>query len=51
MGWGGAEIGWQASIDEVDEHELSGGRSDEIGCKYSKNSSAIVFLSEWLAEK
>ena len=46
MGWGGAEIGWQASRQDVDEHQLSGRESAQIGCEYSTNSSSTVFRLE-----
>ena len=53
MGWGGAEIGWQASRQDVDEHKLSGAPSAGIGCEYSENSSAVVFRleSEYIARQ
>ena len=46
MGWGGAEIGWQANPTDSDEHELSGTRSARIGCEYSTRESAVVFRLE-----
>ena len=46
MGWGGAEIGWQASKADSDKHELSGEDSADIGCRYSDESSAVVFRLE-----
>ncbi|CAI8021029.1 Nidogen-1 [Geodia barretti] len=51
MGWGGAEIGWQASRQDVDEHQLSGRESAQIGCEYSTNSSSTVFRLESCAKK
>lgn len=46
MGWGGAEIGWQSSKTDADEHKVSGAKSADIGCRYSMSHSAIVFRLE-----
>ena len=44
MGWGGATIGWSYSISLYEEHSLSeGSNSDDIGCRYSSTSSAIIY--------
>jgi hypothetical protein len=44
MEWSGATIGWGYSISLYEEHSLSeGSYSDDIGCRYSSTSSAIIY--------
>lgn len=47
MEWGGGTIGWQASTSEHGLHSLSGDPdSNDVGCMYSTNYSAVVFRLE-----
>ena len=44
MGWGGGVIGWQVSDSYYAVHSLSGEPdSNDIGCLYYSNYSAVVF--------
>ena len=43
MGWGGATIGWEASSTHANVHSLNGEQSNDIGCMYSSNYSAVAF--------
>ena len=44
MEWGGGVIGWQEGSSQYNSHYLSGDSdSNDIGCLYSYNYSAVVF--------
>ena len=51
MEWSGATIGWSQSSSVYRTHPLSGSsNSDEIGCRYSFISSAVIFRLEYDCE-